>query len=153
MEPNSRAVTNYVSNPSNETSRTDLVASWKHLATVAAATELGDSYEQLAISLETSFVDEIRATKTEAVPARYFSNAITPNENVWRFWDRGGSLESAWTSRSFDDSERSEGPAPLGYGEPGVATTVCYGGDGVVNTPRRSFGNRFHWRPQNGSTA
>lgn len=46
--------------------------------------------------------------------------------SVWRYWDRGGDLGTAWRG-SFDDASWPAGAGPLGYGEPYLRTTVGYG--------------------------
>ena len=47
---------------------------------------------------------------------------------AWRYLDTGVAPPADWTDASFDASLWSEGPAPLGYGDP-VATEVSFGPD------------------------
>lgn len=46
----------------------------------------------------------------------------------WRYKDDGIEVEG-WKQSSFDDSSWRSGPAPLGYGDEGIATTIGYGAD------------------------
>ena len=52
-----------------------------------------------------------------------------PYHAVWKYWDGGGDLGTAWRRRGFDDSEWRFGPARLGYGEDYLGTVVRYGDD------------------------
>lgn len=45
----------------------------------------------------------------------------------WRYQDTGADLGSAWSAPGYNDAAWAEGAAPLGYGEPDLATTVSYG--------------------------
>jgi outer membrane protein assembly factor BamB len=45
----------------------------------------------------------------------------------WRYLDDGSDQGTAWREPGFDDSKWASGAAPLGYGDPGVATTIGYG--------------------------
>jgi hypothetical protein len=49
-------------------------------------------------------------------------------QTTWRFLDNGSQPPATWTQGDFDDSSWKQGPAPLGYGEPDVKTTVDFGG-------------------------
>ncbi len=51
------------------------------------------------------------------------------NGTVWRYLDDGSAPEDSWTSADFDDSAWKKGPAPLGYGEDGLGTTLSFGVD------------------------
>lgn len=46
---------------------------------------------------------------------------------LWRYLDDGSDAGVVWRSPTFDDSAWSIGAAPLGYGDPHIATTVSYG--------------------------
>ncbi len=48
---------------------------------------------------------------------------------TWKFLDDGSSPDPEWFSKSFDDSAWRSGPAPLGYGEETLGTTLSYGPD------------------------
>lgn len=48
---------------------------------------------------------------------------------VWRYLDDGSDPGPHWMEPGFDDSAWLEGPAPLGYGEAGLATVVNAGSD------------------------
>ena len=68
---------------------------------------------------------------------------VIPFRTSWRYWDRGRLPDPAWTSLTYRDSEWSEGGAPLGYGDSGMATTLSFGPDGnrksVTSYFRRTF--------------
>ena len=57
------------------------------------------------------------------------SESVIARRSVWKYWDRGGTLDIQWPHSFFDDSEWAEGPGALGYGESYLGTTVGYGGD------------------------
>ncbi len=48
----------------------------------------------------------------------------------WRYLDND-TTPTGWEMASFDDSSWMEGPAPLGYGDDGLATIVAGGPDGA----------------------
>jgi photosystem II stability/assembly factor-like uncharacterized protein len=50
-----------------------------------------------------------------------------PRRATWAYWDKGGDLGTAWRSASYNDSAWARGAAPLGYGEPWIATPISYG--------------------------
>lgn len=45
----------------------------------------------------------------------------------WRYLDDRTGPAAEWTSVAFDDAAWRRGPAPLGYGEPEIATTLSFG--------------------------
>lgn len=50
-------------------------------------------------------------------------------KSTWRYLDAGHAVEQTWRTKDFDDSKWKSGPAPLGYGEPDMGTTVSFGPD------------------------
>jgi tartrate-resistant acid phosphatase type 5 len=50
--------------------------------------------------------------------------SLVANAAQWRYQDDGSALDSAWAEPGFDDSAWASGPAPLGYGEKGLATSI-----------------------------
>ncbi len=48
---------------------------------------------------------------------------------VWKYWDKGTDLGTAWTAPGFADSAWLSGPAQLGYGDGDEATKVGFGPD------------------------
>jgi lysophospholipase L1-like esterase len=48
---------------------------------------------------------------------------------VWKYADQGLDLGTNWSQPQYDDSAWAQGPGPLGYSTPGVATTVSFGPD------------------------
>ncbi|WP_426750282.1 hypothetical protein [Myxococcus sp. Y35] len=55
------------------------------------------------------------------------ATVLVPTGAPWRYRDTGVDLGTAWSATAFDDAGWAEGPAPLGYGETDLATTVSYG--------------------------
>ena len=51
---------------------------------------------------------------------------VLPEESVYRYWDQG-SVAPGWFNPAFDDSMWPSGPAPLGFGDPYIVTTVGFG--------------------------
>ena len=47
----------------------------------------------------------------------------------WKYLDDGSNPGSAWQTPAFDDRAWKSGAAPLGYGDPGIETTVSFGPD------------------------
>jgi hypothetical protein len=57
---------------------------------------------------------------------------IVPQGSVWKYFDRGMDLETAWLEPGYDDSTWASGPGRLGYspgGQDGETTTVSFGPD------------------------
>ncbi|MBL9172350.1 MAG: lamin tail domain-containing protein [Verrucomicrobiales bacterium] len=54
---------------------------------------------------------------------------LLPAGSVWKYLDNGSSPDASWNSTAFNDSGWSSGPARLGYGDPGMATTLNFGPD------------------------
>ena len=48
---------------------------------------------------------------------------------TWKYLDDGSEQSTQWRARTFDDSGWASGQAKLGYGDPGMATTLSFGGD------------------------
>jgi hypothetical protein len=82
------------------------------------------------------------ATSEVASDTRAVTVAAIPRGSVWRAWDRGGDLGSAWRG-GFDDSTWTSGPGPLGYGETYLKTTLGFGPSAtskyITTYFRRSF--------------
>ncbi len=53
-------------------------------------------------------------------------------KSVWQYLDAGQPADKAWATPGFDASKWKSGPAPLGYGEKDMATTVSFGPDAMV---------------------
>ncbi|MES2692832.1 MAG: EDR1-related protein [Verrucomicrobiota bacterium] len=47
---------------------------------------------------------------------------------VWQYLDDGSDPGPAWHAATFEAAGWKKGPAPLGYGQPGVATEIGFGG-------------------------
>jgi hypothetical protein len=64
------------------------------------------------------------------------SVSAIPRGSVWKYWDAGTDLGTAWRG-DFDDASWSTGAGPLGFGETYVATTVKKGP--ITTYFRRTF--------------
>jgi hypothetical protein len=62
---------------------------------------------------------------------------------VWKYLDNGTDQGATWRGSGFDDASWNAGPAPLGYGDPWIFTTVSYGPNAsakyITTYFRRSF--------------
>ena len=58
---------------------------------------------------------------------------LVPRGATWSYLDNGSNQGTAWRAVGFNASSWAQGPAELGYGDGGEATTVSFG-----PTPRRS---------------
>jgi len=58
---------------------------------------------------------------------------LVPRGAKWRYLDDGTVPPSGWHDLNFDDSKWPEGPAPLGYGDPGMGTETKPGGSDANN--------------------
>src|SRR5512146_2527117 len=52
---------------------------------------------------------------------------LVPANSVWKYLDNGSDQGSFWTSPAYDDLSWASGPAELGYGDGGEATTNSFG--------------------------
>jgi hypothetical protein len=50
-----------------------------------------------------------------------------PEGSTYKYWDMGVLPGPNWTTPGFVDAAWASGPAPLGYGDPHIVTTVGYG--------------------------
>lgn len=82
------------------------------------------------------------ATGAQLVPAEPY--AIVPQGSVWKYFDRGQNLGTAWRERVYNDATWSSGPARLGYGGDGEVTTVGYGPSGGNKYPTTYFRHSFN---------
>ena len=68
-------------------------------------------------------------TVIAASPAFAADTVLVPATAAWKYLDNGSDQATAWRLPSFDDSAWAAGPAELGYGDGGEATTVGFGPD------------------------
>ena len=59
-----------------------------------------------------------------APPVWAVDTTLVPPGANWKYLDNGSNQGTAWRSLSFDDSSWASGPAQLGYGDGGEATTL-----------------------------
>ncbi len=74
------------------------------------------------------------------------SRAVGRGE-TWRYLDTGIDPGPTWKDPSFSDSVWLPGRAPLGFGDPGLATTVSFGIDPAAVHPTTYFRRRFTLGP------
>ncbi len=67
------------------------------------------------------------STSTELIRAATPVPVAPATVAVWKYKDDGSDQSTQWQVRSFVDSGWASGPAKLGYGDSGMATTVSYG--------------------------
>jgi len=80
-------------------------------------------------------------------PAESVGDWLVPQGATWRYRDDGSNQGTAWRALAFDDAAWAQGPAELGYGDAGQATTVscgpsapaCTSGNFVTTYFRRRF--------------
>jgi len=58
------------------------------------------------------------------------TETLVPAGSIWRFWDRGEDLGTAWREPDFDDSSWAAGPAKLGFGDGDHVTPIDLGPEG-----------------------
>src|SRR5262245_52466347 len=61
--------------------------------------------------------------------AGFAQGILVPRGAVWKYFDQGIDLGTAWRGTGFADSAWASGPARLGYGGDGEVTPVSYGPD------------------------
>jgi hypothetical protein len=90
-----------------------------------AQTNLGGLYHLVVSNL---FGSVTSAPGRVIVTTSLASNSsLVPTGAVWRYLDTGADPGPAWTAADFNDAAWRSGPAPLGYGEANLGTTVSYG--------------------------
>ncbi|RZJ71571.1 alkaline phosphatase PhoX [Flavobacterium sp.] len=52
---------------------------------------------------------------------------LVAENSSWKYHDLGEDLGTAWQASTYDDANWLSGNAPLGYGDPGMATTLSFG--------------------------
>jgi len=62
-------------------------------------------------------------------PTNDIQTTVIPRDYVWNVLDNGSDPGPSWASLPFDDRNWGIGWAKLGYGQPGLATTISYGPD------------------------
>ena len=56
-----------------------------------------------------------------------FTNNLIASNSVWKYLDNGSNQGTNWAQPGFSDADWASGPARLGYGGDGEATTISYG--------------------------
>jgi len=65
----------------------------------------------------------------------------TSSATVWKYLDDGQQPDPDWTKPDFNDTAWKSGPAPLGYGDPGLGTEVGWG----TNAEQKSITTWFRY--------
>ena len=89
---------------------------------------LGNHILQARATFDDGTVLESPTLKAVVSPRLVATQLIAPDA-VWRYNDSGVNLATAWRDRAYNDSAWSSGPARLGYGDDGEATTLEFGSD------------------------
>lgn len=72
------------------------------------------------------------------------ASKLIPNDAQWKFNDQGLDLGDAWRLPAFEDSSWESGPAPLGYGDNGLETTLNFGSSSRQKHPTYYLRHAFH---------
>ena len=75
-----------------------------------------------AVAFVLGFIISVFEVRAEAL-----SLPLIPRGAAWRYLDNGSNQGTNWIGLAFNDSSWSNGPARLGYGGDGEATTVSFG--------------------------
>jgi hypothetical protein len=70
-------------------------------------------------------------------------STLVATGSVWRYFDQGSLPATNWFTADYSDAGWSGGPAQLGYGNAGDATTVSYGGNASAKYPTTYFRRAF----------
>src|SRR5689334_11147792 len=57
------------------------------------------------------------------------TNTLIANGSVWKYYDQGTDLGTAWRNPGYADGAWASGPAQLGYGDGDETTVVGFGPD------------------------
>lgn len=102
------------------------------------------NYALTAVATDNSGFTVISAPVNVSVVAGSVSNVtLVSTGTVWKYFDLGTDLGTAWRSPGFNDATWASGPAPLGYGDGDEATTNRFGPDAnnkfITTYYRRAF--------------
>lgn len=88
------------------------------------------NYALTAVATDNSGTTVISAPVNVSVVAGSVSNVtLVTTGAVWKYFDLGTDLGTAWRAPDFNDTTWASGPAPLGYGDGDEATTNSFGPD------------------------
>jgi alkaline phosphatase len=94
----------------------------------------------------TSAAGGVQATSAEYVfmtASQPITSMLIATGSIWNYDDTGTDLGTAWRQTAYNDSGWASGPAKLGYGQSGIATTLDYGGDSNNKYPCYYFRHSF----------
>ena len=105
---------------------------------------LPGNYTLSAVATDNGGFTAISAPVNVSVVAGSVSNVtLVSTGAVWKYFDLGTDLGTAWRSPGFNDATWASGPAPLGYGDGDEATTNSFGPDAnnkfITTYFRRAF--------------
>jgi hypothetical protein len=107
-------------------------------------TEADGSGPSLERAVSSAFADEPlnwRTARDGGSPGRtnrFDLGLLVTAGSRWRYRVTPASLGDAWRDADYSDTLWPDGDAPLGYGEPGLATTLPYGSD-PTNKPVTTY--------------
>lgn len=64
-----------------------------------------------------------------SLPSPAAAATVLPRTSTWKYLATATDPGTGWRAASFNDGAWPSGPAPLGYGDPFIVTTVPYGGN------------------------
>jgi predicted Zn-dependent protease len=108
-------------------------ADW-HLLSSVTLTRLGAKDKDRADAARAGWnVEQASLAQLESGAAVTDFLTLVPRAAKWRYLDDGAVPPAGWHDDNFDDSKWPEGPAPLGYGDPGMGTETKPGGPDATN--------------------
>lgn len=99
--------------------------------------------KQLLLTLVTTSLLGLTAIAQDRATNHGTETLLTRGADGWRCLDTGKAPPENWTKTDFDDSDWKTGPAPLGYGEDDIATTLSFGDDSEAKHAVAYFRRQF----------
>ncbi len=108
-------------------------ADWHSLCSIALVRLEAMNKDRADRDRATSHLERAARALVECgAPSPDFLNLV-PRGAKWRYLDDGAVPPAGWHDLNFDDSKWPEGPAPLGFGDPGMGTETKPGGSDASN--------------------
>ena len=103
-------------------------------------------YGLTAVATDNTGTRATSSVVTVAFAAGLTTNVVLlPARSNWKFLDRGiDHTTSNWTAAAFNDIGWSNGPAPLGYADTHIVTTVGFGTNSASKHPTTYFRRAFN---------
>ncbi|MBN1669720.1 MAG: tyrosine-protein phosphatase [Kiritimatiellae bacterium] len=116
----------------------DYLKSWDP---AAQSLKVGAWNYLLSIGVTEADLNTIRDTMLADVNGQWLT--AIPRQSTWKYNDSGADLGAGWKERTYDDSAWPGGAGALGYGEPGIQTTVSFGSDASAKHETTYFRKTF----------